>query len=340
MKTLLGVHSFVIGMVLVFALAAVAPEWGNPDGAMPINLLGLIGVFLIFFNQGVSLPGEEMRRGILEWKLHLLVQITTYLIFPLLAGLGLWLGSAWFDQPDLRRGFLYLAFVPTTVASAVALTSLARGNVSGALFNCTLSSVIGVFLVPVLCVVFLDAGGVDGRIALGGMLGKIALTILFPLVLGQVLRRWLKDAYARHKTAVRRFNSGVILFIVWSAFCQSFLSEVWSQVGWLDLTLTGIGAIALLAASGAWLWWGSARLGLGRESRVAAFYSGGQKSVAMGLPLSAMIFGVGAEGADLGLLLLPLLVYHTAQLMLGGWLVPRFQRGLPMCDPSSNSTSS
>ncbi len=325
MKPSLGVHSFVIGMVLVFVLAAIAPQWGNPDGALPINLLGLIGVFLIFFNQGVSLPGEELRRGFLEWKLHLLVQFTTYLIFPLLVGLGLWLSTAWYDQADLRRGFLYLAFVPTTVASAVALTSLAQGNVSGALFNCTLSSVIGVFLVPVLCVVFLDAGGGDGRIELGGVLTKITLTILFPLVLGQVVRRFLKDLYARHKVAVRRFNSGVILFIVWSAFCQSFLRDVWQQVGWVDLTLTGLGVIALLAAAGAWLWWGAARLGLSRESRVAAFYSGGQKSVAMGLPLSAMIFGVGAGSADLSLLLLPLLIYHTAQLMLGGWMVPRFQ---------------
>jgi len=326
MKTSLGVHSFVIGIMLVFALAAVVPEWGDPDGALPIGLLGLAGVFLIFFNQGVSLPGEELRRGILEWKLHLLVQLTTYLAFPLLVGLGLWLGSAWFDQPDLRRGFLYLAFVPTTVASAVALTSLSRGNVSGALFNCTLSSVIAVFLVPVLCVMFLDAGEGNGRIELGGTLAKIALTILFPLVLGQALRRWLKVAYSRHVIAARRFNSGVILFIVWSAFCQSFLREVWSQIGWVDLTLTAIGAVALLAASSAWLWLGAARIGLARESRIAAFYCGGQKSVAMGLPLSAMIFGVGAGGPDLGLLLLPLLIYHTAQLMLGGWLVPRFQR--------------
>lgn len=326
MKSSLGVHSFVIGMVGVFALAAIAPQWGDPEGPLPINLLGLIGVFLIFFNQGVSLPGEELRRGILEWKLHLLVQLTTYLIFPLLAGLGLWLSTAWFDQPDLRRGFLYLAFVPTTVASAVALTALARGNVSGALFNCTLSSVIGVFLVPVLCVMFLEAGGVDGSIELGGMLAKIALTILFPLILGQTLRRGLKGPYVRHKTAVRRFNSGVILFIVWSAFCQSFLRDVWQRVGLADLALTGFGVLALLAASGAWLWWGAARLGLSRESQVAGFYSGGQKSVAMGLPLSAMIFGVGAGGIDLSLLLLPLLIYHTAQLILGGWLVPYFER--------------
>jgi len=326
MKTSLGVHSFVIGMVLAFALAAIAPQLGDPDGVLPINLLGLIGVFLIFFNQGVSLPGEELRRGFLEWKLHVLVQLTTYLLFPLMVGVGLWLASSWFDQPDLRRGFLYLAFVPTTVASAVALTSLARGNVSGALFNCTLSSVIGVFLVPLLCVMFLAAGGADGRIELGGTLTKIVTTILFPLVLGQVMRRGLKDIYGRHKAAVRRFNSGVILFIVWSAFCQSFLRDVWQQVGWVDITLTAIGALALLAASGGWLWWCSARLGLGRESRVAAFYCGGQKSVAMGLPLSAMIFGAGPAGPDLSLLLLPLLIYHTAQLMLGGWMVPYFQR--------------
>jgi sodium/bile acid cotransporter 7 len=324
MKAIPGTSSFALGLAAAAALAAVAPRWGSPDGPLPVAFLGLAGVFLIFFNQGVTLPREALRRGALEWRLHGCVQGTTYLMFPLLTGLGLWLGAPWFEQPELRRGFLYLAFLPTTVASAVALTALARGNVAGALFNCTLSSLIGVLLVPPLCVIFLGAGSAGGAGALGGMFGRIALTILLPLVLGQLARRWLNAPFARHPAAVRRTNAGVILFIVWSAFCESFTRGVWRAVGWADLGMTVGGVAALLAATGGWLWWVSARLALPHESRITAFFCGTQKSVAVGLPLSAMIFTTG--GTALSLLLLPLLLYHAIQLVVGGWLVPVLSR--------------
>ena len=326
MKRFLRVNSFVIGILLSVVLAGIAPEWGGEDSLIPVGFLRLAGVFLIFFNQGVVLPGEELRRGFLEWRLHLYVQLCTYLFFPMMIGLGLWLSASFFVQEDLRLGFLLLAFTPTTVTSAVALVTLARGNVTGALFNCTLSSVIGVFLVPVMAVTFMGAGGVDGQVAIGGMLGNIVLTILFPLVLGQLCRPRLKTLFGRHKTFFRRFNSGVILFIVWAAFCQSFLRKVWTGISGADLTYTLIGVLLVLFAGGFLVWLGAGRLRLPPASRITAFYCGSQKTIAMGLPLSVMIFSGEEHGIELSLLVLPLLVYHPAQLILGGWLVPRFQR--------------
>ncbi|MDA3875265.1 MAG: bile acid:sodium symporter, partial [Kiritimatiellae bacterium] len=132
--------------------------------------------------------------------------------------------------------------------------------------------------------------------------------------------------FGGHKVFIRRFNSGVILFIVWTAFCQSFLRDVWTQVSGLDVLYTLLGVIVILCAGSSLVWAGSRVVHFPAPSRITAFYCGGQKSIAMGLPLSAMIFSGAGFEMELSLVLMPLLLFHPAQLILGGWLVPRFQR--------------
>lgn len=324
MKRFLSANSFVLSIFCVVLLAGLLPELGGPGSPLPIRTLRSIGIFLIFFNQGVQLPGEELRRGLVNWRLHLLVQSAVYLVFPLLTFLLLHLAGDLLEQPDLRRGFLYLSFVPTTITSAVALTGMAGGAVSGALFNCTLSAVLGVFITPALSVAFLGAGESEGAVTLAETLLGVATTILLPLGLGQAARHWLSALYQRHKVFFKRLNSGIILYIIWVAFCQSFLRDTWSQVPPASLLLTFAGVILLMLAMSAGIWAVSGWAGFPKPVRIAAFFSGSQKTLAMGLPLSALIFPPDME---LSLILLPLLIYHPAQLILGGWMIPRFQRG-------------
>ena len=184
---------------------------------------------------------------------------------------------------------------------------------------------IGVFLVPMGCVALLGVSGGEGGVSLATLLGNIALTLLLPLALGQMLRSRLKELFGRHKVAVRRFNNGVILFIVWTAFCQSFLRKVWSNVSGADLLMTAAGALIVLGLASLLIWFLAGRVGLDHSSRVTAFYCGSQKSLAVGLPVSALIF-TPASGLELSLVLLPLLIYHPAQLILGGALAPVFEK--------------
>ncbi|MGA0333835.1 MAG: bile acid:sodium symporter family protein [Kiritimatiellia bacterium] len=323
MKKWFAANSFVLNILLIVLAAALFPSAGSSGGFLPVRSLKLAGVFLIFFNQGVLLPGEELRRGFLELKLHSLIQTTTYLLFPLFVGMMLWLSAPFFSQPDLRAGFLYLAFLPTTVSSAVALTSVAHGNVSGALFNCTLSSVIGVFLVPLLCVFFLGQGGAETQMDVLPILRNVSVTLLLPLGLGQALRSLLKNHFGAHKRAIRNFNNGVILFIIWTAFCESFLRNVWDRVSPAELALCAAGTAVLLALSSLWSWGASGALHLSTPSRITALFCGSQKTIAMGLPLSAMIFT--GPVPELSLLVIPLMIYHPLQLILAGWLMPRLQ---------------
>ncbi|MEM0966226.1 MAG: bile acid:sodium symporter family protein [Verrucomicrobiota bacterium] len=326
MKQLLTANSFVVGIAVAILLAALAPEFGSESGILPVPLLKAVGIFFIFFLQGVLLPLGELKKGLTDWKLHLCVQTTTFLFFPVVVSAALAAFSSQFAQPDLRLGFLYLSFLPTTIASAIALTTTSNGNVSGALFNTTLSNVGGIFLVPFLCLGFLGLSGTFQQIEVGPILIGILLKIILPLLLGQGCRWFLKGWAERHKVGIRRFNNTVILFIVYAAFCQSFTEDVWTTIEGPVLLLTFIGALVLLAVASFYVWFLSGLIRLDPPTRVAAFFCGSQKTLAVGLPLSVMIFGQDGLHADLSLLMVPLLVYHPAQLVLGGWLSPRLAK--------------
>jgi len=324
MRAFLFRNGFLFGLLSVVGLAAWIPEFGGSSEAS-IATIRRIGVCLIFFNQGVLLPGEALRRGLVEWRLHGVTQLSTYVLFPLVTLVGLWILSPVLSQVELRTGFLYLAFLPTTISSAVVLTSAAEGNVSGALFNCTFSSVIGVFLTPLLCVGVLGTGGGTELGALGEILGSVAVTILLPLAVGQGLRPFVGAVFTARKGWVRTFNNGVILFIVWAAFRRSFVEEVWSRVSTADMMFTILGVTWIWIGVSGVIWWSSGRIRMERASRIAALYCGGQKTLAVGLPLAAVIFG--EAHAALSLILIPLLMYHPLQLVLGGWLAPRLRSG-------------
>ena len=326
MKRFFGVNAFVLGVLAAVGLAALQPSVGAADGFLPVRILKTVGIVGIFFFQGLSLPFEALRGGFGNWRLHLCSQTSTFVFFPLATFAGLTATAAVFTQPDLRMGFLYLAILPTTIASAVAFTTVAGGNVAGALFNTTLSNVAGVFLVPILCLGLIGAGGTGDAPPVGPVLGRVFLTILVPLIIGQILRSVVGGWADRRKGGIRRFNTSVILFMVYAAFCESFARDTWANLPAGLLAGTAAGVLALLATGTAYAWISSAWFGLDRPSRITALMCGGQKTLAVGLPLSVMIFGTARQGIDLGLLLLPLLLYHPAQLLLAGWLAPRLAR--------------
>ncbi|MDF3130816.1 bile acid:sodium symporter [Kiritimatiellaeota bacterium B1221] len=324
----LSPYALVLGIIGVIAFAALMPGLGSDSSPLPISILKDAGIFMIFFNQGVLLPGEALRRGVKDWQLHTLIQCYLFIFIPLITAALLWLTRDLFVQPDLRMGFLFLSFLPTTVATAVGLTTLSHGNVTGALFNCTLSAVMGTILVPLYGLKWLQSGAAESGIHLGETLQGICLIIILPLILGQCLRPKLEQRFRHHRIAVNRFNSGVILFIVWASFCSSFELQVWSRVSTVDLLICFLGVSVLLFISSLLIWKLSGFIALDPASKITAFFCGSQKSLSIGLPLSALMFGSTDSSVNLSLLVIPLLIYHPAQMVLGGWLVPRFARTL------------
>ncbi|EPN21942.1 transporter, partial [Pseudomonas syringae pv. actinidiae ICMP 18804] len=119
---------FLWGMVLATVLAYFLPHFGATGGSMHAEYVINIGVFVVFFLHGVNLSSEQIKKGLSNWRLHVMIQVFTFVVFPLIwLACDKLLGS---HVPALLMlGFFYLCALPSTISSSVALTGSAGGNV-------------------------------------------------------------------------------------------------------------------------------------------------------------------------------------------------------------------
>ncbi len=315
----------MIGWVALCALAAwLMPELGANGGPLAPAVTTKLAVALIFFLQGLLLPLEAIRSGLRAWRLHVLVQGAIFGLAPLLAWMLTQAAAPWLT-PDLRMGLLFLGVLPTTVATAAALTAQVGGNVAGALFNTCLSNVAGIVLVPLGVAFFAGAG--EGAMEFGPLMRSIAGQLLVPLLAGQALRPLLGAWAERHRKNIGRFNSGLIIFMLYVALCNAVRDRVWETGGLALVALAAAGAGTLLVAmtlltallARAWKF--------PAGDRAAAVFCGSQKTLAAGVPLASTIFGgAGVAGVALGIVILPLVFYHALQLTLGVILASRWEQ--------------
>ena len=301
---------FLCGMLLATLLAYVFPRFGSTGGAMHAEWVINIGVFLVFFLHGVNLSSEQISHGLKNMRLHLMVQGFTFIVFPLLWLLAdTLLGTR--IAPLLMLGFFYLCALPSTISSSVALTGSAGGNVPAAILNASLSSVLGIFLTPLLVSFVVGSG--SGGIDLGATLLDLCAMLLLPLVLGQLVRPLLGRFFARHKQYTNIVDKVVILLLVYAAFCNSMVSGMWQQQGAAVILGAFIGSALLLAAI-LWMTTRTARaLKFSTADEIAAVFCASKKSLAAGAPMAALIFGANP---GLGLILLPIMIYHPLQLIV------------------------
>lgn len=311
---------FVLVMLCAVALALLVPWLGTSDGPLKLGMVTKIGIGLVFFLHGANLSLQALASGLGKWKLHLLVQGTTFVMFPLL-GLGIMAAGNAAGLPHiLLIGLFYLCALPSTVSSSVALTAMAKGNVPAAIFNATISGIIGLFVTPALMALVIGQGS-DHALPLGEAIRDIALMLLAPFVAGQLLRPLIGGFIARHKKFIGKIDRGVIVLIVFSAFSDSTAAGTWSQfsIGLLALTIALVLAILFIALLGTTQ---IARLlGFDRADEVAAVFCGSKKSLANGAPMASVLF---AGMAGIGIIMLPIMLYHQAQLIVCAMLARRY----------------
>ncbi|MBC9713451.1 bile acid:sodium symporter [Streptomyces sp. TRM66268-LWL] len=310
----LPIDPYILALLGTVGIAALFPARGT--GADIASGGATAAVALLFFLYGARLSTREALDGLRNWRLHLTVVACTFALFPLLglAAKGL---VPYVLTPALYSGFLFLTLVPSTVQSSIAFTSIARGNVPAAICAGSFSSLIGIFLTPVLAAVLI--GGQAGFSA--DSLVKIVLQLLVPFVAGQLLRRWVGPFIARHKKILGYVDRGSILLVVYSAFSLGMVEGIWSQVTPLRLlALLGVEAV-LLSVMLTVTWFGAKRLGFDRGDRIAIQFAGSKKSLAGGLPMASVLFGAHAS-----LAVLPLMLFHQMQLMVCAVIAKRRSR--------------
>jgi len=309
---------FMLALFAALALATLLPASGI--AADVVDVLSTITVVLLFFFHGAKLARSAIVGGLTHWRLHLVILACTFAMFPLL---GL-LTTALFGSllhPALGTGLLFLAALPSTVQSSIAFVSVAKGNVPAAIASASASQVAGVVLTPVLMGLMVGAQG--GEVPLSGI-GKVALQILLPFVVGHLSRPWIGDFVARHKATIGLTDRATILIAVYSAFSSAVLEGLWSRLPPKDFALLLVVcclmlAFALLFTSG------MAKLfGFAGNDEIVVVFCGTKKSLVQGVPMGRVLF----PGPDLGLILLPIMIFHQVQLMVCAYIARRYARGV------------
>ncbi len=305
---------FVLALVGTVALATLLPCQGT--SAVSFHTLGSLAVASLFFLQGARLSRSVLVAGAEHWRLHAVITSATFVLFPLL-GLGLWLAAPHALPRALWSGVLFVCVLPSTVQSSVALTSIARGNVAAAVCSAAGSNLAGLFLSPVLF--GLLSGAHEGAVSLAGI-RQVVLQLVVPFAAGQLVRPWIGQWAERNKSILSVTDRGSILLIVYAAFSASVVQGLWQQIPVATLaTLTLIDAV-LLGSALIIMIGGSRALRLDRADESAIVFCGSQKSVVSGLPIASALIA----GPALGLFVLPIMMYHSMQLLVCAWLAKRY----------------
>jgi solute carrier family 10 (sodium/bile acid cotransporter), member 7 len=313
----LPIDTFLLAMAATVALAALLPARGAAADVMSVAAKAVIA--LLFFLYGARLSPQQAWQGVQRWQLHLLVLAATFVVFPVLglAARGL---VPWLMNLDLYNGLLFLCLVPSTVQSSIAFTSIARGNVSAALVSASLSNIVGVALTPLLVVLLMDTTGAARMDATA--IRDIVLQLLLPFVLGQLLRPWIAGWITRHSLLTKAVDRGSILLIVYTAFSIGMVERIWLSVDPWQLVVVAVVDTALLLAVLLFTWLIGQLTGLDRGDGIVLLFCGSKKSLASGLPMALVFF----PSATVGVIMLPLMIFHQIQLVVCSAIASRLSR--------------
>ncbi|MGO9422328.1 bile acid:sodium symporter family protein [Roseiarcus sp.] len=309
----LPVDPYIVAIVGMVVLATALPARGG--GAVVANYATDAAIALLFFLHGARLSPQAALAGAWHWRLHLVVLGSTFVLFPAL-GLGAKALVPGLLTPPLWTGVILLCALPSTVQSSIAFTSIAHGNVPAAICAATASNLLGMALTPLLVALLLGAqGGFSARGA-----GDIVLQLLVPFVAGQFARPWMGAWALRHKTLLGLVDRGSILLVVYAAFSEGVTHGIWHELSLADLGRLVAADVALLAAVLAITTYGSRLLKFSRDDEVTIVFCGSKKSLASGLPMATVLLA----GQSIGLIVLPLMLFHQIQLMVCAALAKRY----------------
>jgi len=307
--------NFTLCLIATVITASELPCRGHT--AVAFDWLTNLAIALLFFLHGAKLSREAVIAGMTNWRLHLTVLASTFVLFPLL-GLALKPLLLPLVTPALYVGILFLCTLPSTVQSSIAFTSIARGNVPAAVCSASASSLIGIAFTPLLTSLVVHAHGQGG--VSWHSVGDIVLQLFVPFVAGQIAQRWIGGWVQQHRSLVGLVDQGSILLVVYTAFSAAVLQGLWKQLplpvlGGLLVVNAILLALALLTTR-----YGSRALGFNREDEITIVFCGSKKSLASGVPMANVLF----PAHMLGMIVLPIMLFHQMQLMTCAVLARRY----------------
>ncbi|XP_055406371.1 sodium/bile acid cotransporter 7 isoform X2 [Bubalus kerabau] len=351
----------------------------NGGPLKPEITVSYIAVATIFFNSGLSLNTEELTSALVHIKLHLFIQIFTLAFFPAAVWLFLQLLSITPINEWLLKGLQTVGCMPPPVSSAVILTKAVGGNEAAAIFNSAFGSFLlwildpkchtfclpfsilnvslpagfslcfhhlwqrtisrvemGIVVTPLLLLLFL---GSSSSVPFTSIFSQLFMTVVVPLILGQIVRRYIRDWLERKQPPFGAVSSSVLLMIIYTTFCDTFSNpSIDLDKFSLLLVLFIICSIQLSFMLLTFIYSTRNNSGFTPADTVAVMFCSTHKSLTLGIPMLKIVF---AGHEYLSLISVPLLIYHPVQILLGSVLVPTIkswmvsrQKGVKLMRPT------
>lgn len=297
---------------LILLLATVALGLLLPARGVALEGIGMVStaaIVLLFFLHGVRLPREAVIAALAHWRLHVTILAISFVAFPLI-GLAMATAGHGLMQPGLWLGFLFLCALPSTVQSSIAFTSIAGGNVAAAVCAAAVSNLVGILVTPLIVAALTGAQGGGGGIDLSGI-GGIVVELLLPFVAGHLLRPWLGRWAARRQRLLSLTDRGTIILAVYVAVAEAVGAGAFEQLPLAELAILFVLLAVLLAIVLAGSWAGARWLGFARADAIVVLFCGSKKGLVTGIPMARVLFA----GPQLGLVILPVMLFHQMQLM-------------------------
>lgn len=319
----LRIDPFVVTLFAAIFVAWLAPAIGSDHTNWSPSEVAGWGVGVIFFFYGLKLSPSKFREGVRNIPLHTTIQATTFILFPLLTlGVMALAPQSWIDaNPYLWIGIFFVAALPSTVSSSVVMVSIAGGNIPAAIFNASISSLIGVILTPLWMSLVLTSSA-DGALDLGDVIVKLIVQVIVPVGAGMLLNGRYGSLAERHSRTLRLFDQTVIIAIVYTSFCESFEREMFASISWVTLLWLIVGMTALFFGVYLIVLWACRVLRFGHEDRITALFCSSKKSLVHGTVMSKVLV---SDHTLTGILLLPIMIYHAMQLVLVGIIADRYR---------------
>lgn len=293
---------FVAAIFGALVAGLIVPAGGQ--AAAVLTAIRSAAIAVLFALYGARLRTGEVWAGVRNVPLQASCLAVTFGLYPLLA----WalVAAAWPWLGTFAAGVLYLGLLPSTVQSAVTFTSIAGGNVAGAVVAATVSTLVGVGATPLLVALLMGAHATVGL----QQFWAVCLQLLVPFLCGQLAQPVLGPRLRARPRLTRLWDQGTIVLIVYASISAATLAGTWRSVTPLTLATLLAACLVLLLPVMAATWWGGVRLGLPRADRITLLMCGSTKSLATGLPMAAVLF----PPAVLATVTVPVVVFHQLQL--------------------------
>lgn len=309
-----GINGFFFALIGMIVLAYFFPSFGTEQSILHLPDIAEYGVSIIFFFYGLKLNPEKLKSGLSNWKLHIVIQLTTFILFPLIVlGIGAIFSV---DTTSLTWvGIFYLATLPSTVSSSVVMVAIAGGNLPAAIFNASISSIIGIFVTPLWMSQLLKQQ--DAAFEITPIILRLCLEVLLPVILGFLLHKKWGKWTERYNSTLRMFDQLIILMIVYTSFCESFANNMFSGQSAGEIVELGLLMLLFFLVIFGIMLLISRWLNFNRPDKITVLFCGSKKSLVQGAVMGKVLF---PNPVMMGVVLLPLMMYHALQLMVGSMI--------------------